>query len=107
MARRTKRRDPELERFWRRTIAARDRSGLSVREHCVRHAVSEANFYAWRREIAKRDRAKPALQFVPVQVRADAVVEIVLATGVTVRVAAGAEATAVAQLIAALRAASC
>src|SRR5471030_1235946 len=58
MVRRTKRRDPALEQFWRRSIAERERSGLSVHEYCVRHGAKEANFYAWRREIAKRDRAK-------------------------------------------------
>src|SRR5262245_47275711 len=107
MVQRTKRRDPELERFWRRTIAERERTGLSVRELCVRHGVKEANFYAWRREIAKRDRTKMAMPFVPVQIRAESRVEIVLVSGVTVRVPGGAEATAVAQLITALRAASC
>jgi len=96
-----------LERFWRRSIAERERSGLSVHEYCVRHGAKEANFYAWRREIAKRDRAKPPLKFVPLHVRAEVAIEIVLSTGVTVRVPAGAEATAVAQLVAALRAASC
>lgn len=107
MVRRTRRRDPGLEQFWRRSIVERERSGLSVRDHCVRHGVKEANFYAWRREIAKRDWAKPALKFVPVHVRAEAVVEIVLSAGLTVRVPVGAEATSVAQLVAALRAASC
>ena len=108
MARRTKRRDPELERFWRRSIAERERSGLSVREHCVRHGVKEANFYAWRREIAKRDRAiAAAVKFVPLHVRSDAIIEVVLSAGVIVRVPVGAEATSVAELVAALRAASC
>lgn len=107
MDRRTKQRDPRLEQFWRRSIAEHDRSGLSVREYCDRHGVSIANFYAWRKEIAKRDRAKPDLQFVPVHVRADSLIEIVLSTGLTVRVPAGTEAATVAQLIAALRAATC
>ena len=108
MARRTRRRDPGLEQFWRRSIAERERSGLSVREHCVRRGVKAANFYAWRREIAKRDRATAAaVKFVPLHVRAEAIIEVVLPAGVIVRVPAAAEATAVAQLVAALRAVSC
>jgi hypothetical protein len=106
MVRRTKRRDPELERFWRRSIAERERSGLSVREHCVRRGVKEAHFYAWRREIAKRDRAA-AVTFVPLRVRAEAIIEVVLPSGVIIRVPIGVEATSVAPLVAALRAASC
>jgi hypothetical protein len=31
-------------------------SGLSVRDFCVWQALSEHNFYAWRRELANRDR---------------------------------------------------
>ena len=108
MARRTKGRDPGLEQFWRRSIAERERSGLSVREHCVRHGVKEANFYAWRREIAERDRATAAaVKFVPLHVRAETIIEVVLSAGVIVRVPVGAEATWVAELVAALGAASC
>jgi hypothetical protein len=45
--------------------------------------------------------------FVPVRVVADALLEIVLPTGLVVRVPAATEAATVATLVAALRAASC
>jgi hypothetical protein len=74
------------------------RSGLSVREFCDWQELSEASFYAWRRELARRDnevapaassrRAKSARRgtrkglsraaapgFVPVRVVADAAPE--------------------------------
>ena len=45
------------EHFWRELIAGQAASGLSVRAWCLRHEVSEASFYAWRRELARRDAA--------------------------------------------------
>lgn len=117
MGQRARRRDPELERFWRRAVVERERSGLSVRAFCSGRRLAEANFYAWRRELKQRDASasssattasvSAALKFVPLQVRAAACLEVVLPAGVIVRVPAGAEAAGVAQLVAALRAVSC
>jgi hypothetical protein len=88
-------RDPAKERHWRRMLRQWRNSGLSVRKFCDWQALSEPCFYAWRRELAKRDReiaaavprisashsgrpAKqngplraPAAAFLPVQVVAD------------------------------------
>jgi len=101
-------RDPQREQFWRKAVAGWNKSGLSVRAYCSQHNLREANFYAWRRELAERDRTKaPAVKFVPVHVRAEAVVEVALPDGIVVRVPADLEASTVAALIAALRAASC
>jgi transposase-like protein len=102
-----RKRDPELEQFWRQAVAERERSGLSISAFCAARQLSQANYYAWRRELQKRDRSAPAMTLVPVHVRADAILEVVLTGGVTVRVPAGADASAVARLVAALRAASC
>jgi len=54
-ARKGPRRDSVKERFWRGVIAGQAESGLSVRAWCLRREVSEASFYAWRRELARRD----------------------------------------------------
>jgi hypothetical protein len=54
------RRDPAKERFWRRAVRRWQKSGLSVREFCDWQALSEPCFYAWRRELAKRDRESVA-----------------------------------------------
>ncbi len=98
-------RDPKLEQFWRLAVAARERSGLSINAFCAARQLRPASYYSWRRELQKRDRA--ALTLVPVQVRADAVIEVVLRSGVTVRVPAGADALTVARLVAALEATPC
>jgi ferric-dicitrate binding protein FerR (iron transport regulator) len=65
-------RDPERERFWRRTFSAWQASGQSIREYCEQHDVTETSFHYWRRELRQRDArvstggATPA--FVPVRV---------------------------------------
>lgn len=55
MAQRTWPRDAAKERFWREVIGDHADSGLSVKAHCVKRGVSEASFFAWRRELARRD----------------------------------------------------
>jgi|SRR6516162_4900428 len=49
-------RDRAKERQWRRIMRHWRSSGLSVRDFCDWQALSEPNFYAWRRELAQRDR---------------------------------------------------
>jgi hypothetical protein len=108
MLQRRRQRDPERERFWREAVAGHQTSGQSVRAYCSQRRLAEGNFYAWRRELVKRDRAaSPALKLVPLQVRAVAIIEVVLPAGVVVRVPAGADAATVARLVAALGASSC
>jgi hypothetical protein len=55
MGKRVWHRDAAKERFWRRAMAAHRRSGLTIREFCSRRSLSEPLFYAWRRELARRD----------------------------------------------------
>jgi hypothetical protein len=104
--------DPRREQFWRETIAAWEKSGRSIRDFCSSRQVSESSFHAWRRTLLERDCQRPVTRpgptLVPVRVVPDtAVLEVVLPAGLVVRVPAGADADAVAQLVAALRAASC
>lgn len=56
MARKQRRRDPVKERFWRRVVRRRQRSGLTVREFCRDEGVAESSYHYWRRELARRDR---------------------------------------------------
>jgi hypothetical protein len=104
----SKARDPRREQFWRNAIASWKKSGQSIRGYCCQRQLSEASFHAWRRELAKRDQNPSApLTFVPVHVRAEAAVEVVLPNGLVVRVRAGANAAEVAALVAALGATPC
>ncbi len=54
MKRKGPRRDAEKERFWRRAVRRQRQSGQSIRVFCRTHALSEASFYAWRRELRRR-----------------------------------------------------
>ena len=50
----TRRRNKVREQFWRDTIAAWQESGQSVRAFCAARSVSEATFFARRRELTDR-----------------------------------------------------
>ncbi len=58
MARQGCRRDPAKERLWRRAIARWGKCDLNVREFCEQEGLSQASFYWWRRELAKRDQRR-------------------------------------------------
>ena len=107
--------DPGLERLWRRRLAQWRRSGLSVRGFCATHGVPEPNFYAWRRELARRDARRaaagstpgdaPATVFVPVHITAEPALvplELVLTGGRILRVPAGFDADTLRRLLATL-----
>ncbi len=122
-------RDPAKERYWRRFLEQWRRSGLTGRDFCAQHHVSEHSFYGWKREIARRDHeqatATPALPrrpaaarrgtvaaqpaFVQVEVPRvpTAALEVVLAGGRVLRVSAGFEAAVLRQLLAVLEEPPC
>jgi hypothetical protein len=122
-------RDPAKERHWRRWLGQWRRSGKTGRDFCAEHQLSEPSFYAWKREIARRDQevldrhetttrvsasqrsgaaALPA--FLPVTVdatSATAALEVVVAGGRLLRVLAGFDADVLRQLLAVLEEPSC
>jgi len=67
MARGSVARDVKKESMWRRHVESQGRGGLSVRAYCTARGLQEYSFYWWRRELGRRDMAKPAA-FVPVTV---------------------------------------
>jgi transposase-like protein len=73
-----KQRDPQRERFWLEAMTGWQSSGLSVRQYCRRHELSEASFYYWRRELQRRDaqRVPSSPEFVPVTVAPAASLEV-------------------------------
>ena len=101
------------EQFWRRALQRYERSGLSIRAFCRGEDLRECNFYAWRRELQRRDQLgeRPVAQppasmangsqvrasFLPLRVLPDGLagsapprsIEIVLSGGPTVRVPDG------------------
>jgi hypothetical protein len=124
------RRDPAKERYWRRLLRLWQRSGQTGRDFCADHGLREPSFYAWRREIERRDQGeaappKPAPRsgvpnpststrfptFVEVTVdataSAPAPLEVVLAHGRRVRVPPGFDAELLRQLLRVLEEPSC
>jgi len=111
-------RDPKRERFWRKVLARRTRSGLTVPEFCAQEGLVATTYQHWRREIARRDvprpaalskrwRRLPAPAFVPVKLAQDGSgamypAEVLLPTGVTLRLAASIDRTMLTTLLAAL-----
>jgi hypothetical protein len=97
--------------YWRQALADWKNSGESIQAYCRARGFSPGNYYTWRRRLAQLDGTQPtsapSASFVPLRVIADAVLEVVLPTGVMVRVPTGADAAAVAKLVAALGNASC
>ena len=124
-------RDLAKERRWRRVLQQWRRSGLTGRDFCAERGLTEPSFYAWKREIAKRDQetaaavpaatrvsaappvAAPAILPAFVAVTLDpstasaAALEVVTAHGRVLRVRAGFDADALRQLLAVLEEPSC
>jgi hypothetical protein len=115
-------RDPAKEKHWRRLLRLWRGSGQTGRDFCAEHQLSEPSFYAWKREIARRDqegaaRSKPTMGALApqrsaaaalpafMQVTTDAAVsvtdalEVVLSGGRLLRVRAGFDADVLRQLV--------
>ena len=108
------RRNPSREQFWRDTIATWKASGQSVRAFCDARGLSEATSYARRRELAGRELltatgtpSRPPPTFAAVRVVPDPTVEVVLPTGLVLRVPIQVDPGAVARLVAALGSQPC
>jgi hypothetical protein len=123
-------RDPKKEKYWRRVLGQWRRSGLTGRDFCAENALSEASFYGWKREIARRDQelrdrggatpgaARPGMAiaaalpaFVAVTIdpvpAAAASLEVVLAGGRLLRVRGCFDGAVLRQLLALLEESSC
>jgi hypothetical protein len=103
------RRSAEKEQFWQGHVARQRAGGLSVRVYCARQGLTEPSFYAWRRELARRDQARRSarpVDFVRLEVPepspARSTIEIVLKNEVRILVPAGAVRDSLREVLAAL-----
>lgn len=106
--------DPPVHERWRATFAAWRRSGLSVAAFCRSRHLNLSSFYRWRKILDDLDRPpatrpdpRPSPSFVPVRVIPDPVVEVLLPSGVQLRVPLSADARQLARLVLALGATPC
>ena len=112
----------EKRAYWRDVLDRQRESGLSVRQFCREHQISEASFHSWKRKIAGHDRdddassesgdqkqparrqvakqTEDAAVFIPVRVSAaGSVLEIVHPRGHVLRVPAVFDAGALRQVL--------
>ena len=110
--------DPLTQQRWRTIFATWRSSGLSVAVFCRSRHLNLSSFYRWRKILdhldqpaATRPRIEPdplpCPSFVPVRVIPDAVVEVILPSGVQLRVPLSADAPQLARLVRALGAPPC
>ena len=101
--------DPDALARWRTVLATWRSSGLTITAFCRSHAITVSNFYRWRNILEQLDPSPlpstdatvpPA--FVPVRVIPDTLIEVILPSGVQLRVPLGADAQQVARLAQAL-----
>jgi transposase len=101
---------PDKVRAWRATVEAWNRSGQTINAFCRGRKLTRSNFDRWRRILAREPSAsKPAESsaFVPLRVIAEPMAEVVLRSGILVRLPLNAAPEAVTRLVAAVGAASC
>ena len=104
------RRNPERVKTWQILVEAWERSGQTINAFCRDRKLTRSNFDRWRRILATPPREKrneETSAFVPVRVVAEPMAEVVLRSGIAIRLPLGAAADAVTRLVNAVGAASC
>ena len=110
--------DPQALVRWRTIFSAWRKSGLPVAGFCRSRDLNTSSFYRWRAILDGLDKASatpphspsepsPPTSFVPVRVIPEAIVEVLLPSGLQLRVPLGADARQVARLVLALGAEPC
>ena len=105
-----RRRSPERVRLWRAVIGAWKRSGQTASAFCRDRKLTRSNFDRWRRILAAepaKPKASPSGSFVPVRIVAEPMAEVVLRSGVVLRLPLTSASDAVTRLVAAVGAAAC
>jgi hypothetical protein len=103
-------RDPEREKQWHDLLTQWHQSEQSISAFCNQRHLSEPTFYYWRRKLGfgrQTTRQSSAATFVPMAVVAEPRVEVVLPTGMTLKLPLMAAEDQIAKWLAAARAASC
>lgn len=112
--------DPRIVERWRALVADWRNSGLGVAAFCRSRHLNKSGFHRWRNILDQLDHpptppppapspkpTAPAPAFVPVRVIPDAVVEVILPSGLQLRVPLSADARQLARLVLALGAPPC
>ena len=92
---------------WAERIVAQGRSGMSVKQFCKEQGLTEYSFYAWRKRLQEKGPVRFALveRNARRQERtAEAVLELVLATGERLRIGTGVDTATLRSVLDVLRA---
>jgi len=101
-------RNPKKLLAWRATIDSWERSGQTINAFCRDRKLTRSNFDRWRRILAAEPgESHPSSAFVPLRVVSEPMVEVVLLSGIVVRLPLGAAPEVVTRLVAAVGAVSC
>jgi hypothetical protein len=106
------RHNTERVRTWRELIDAWKRSGQTINAFCRGRRLTRSNFDRWRRILStepneSRPSSSSSSTFVPLRVVAEPMVEIVLVSGIVVRLPLSAATETVTRLVAAVGAVAC
>ena len=105
-----RRRNPERVRVWREVIDAWKRSGQTINAFCRERKLTRSNFDRWRRILAgepTKSKSSSSPSFVPLRVVAESMAEVVLPSGVVLRLPLTTPADSVTRLVTAVGAAAC
>ena len=110
-------RNPLVLNHWRTIFAEHRRSGLTITAFCRSRKIVKSSFHRWRNTLEQLDTARakptPSPASVPVRVVPEAVtvtvtvIEVILPSGIRLRVPLHADASQVSRLAHALGATSC
>ena len=79
----------EKARYWREKISDQQQSGMSIKEFCHRHSISQPSFYAWKRKLKQREsQSSSELKLIPLVV-SDTAAEVATQPSVTIRLPGG------------------
>ncbi|MEN6384796.1 MAG: hypothetical protein ABFD79_06325 [Phycisphaerales bacterium] len=105
--------DTDQQQFWRMAIETWKSSGLSVRQFCPNEKLTEASFYAWRKKLTGSDlvpeeQDKPKLsepEFIEVTISQNnsSAIELVLASGNTLRIPVGVDSATLSTVLSVVR----
>jgi hypothetical protein len=101
---------PEKVRTWRALIETWKQSGQTINAFCRDRKLTRSNFDRWRRILARdpsESSSPPSSAFVPLRIVAEPLAEVVLGSGIVLRLPVSTTAEAVTRLVSAVRAASC
>ena len=98
--------NPKIEE-WAQRISEQQRSGISVKQFCKEHGLTEYSFYAWRRRLRENKSVRFALverRGVRQEAPTEGFLELVLASGERLRIGAAVDGATLRTVLGVLRA---